>query len=478
MRKVALLAVFASFGAAGCGGGGGGDTGPVTIALLAPKTGPLSGVGTSFESVFNVAVDDVNEQGGVDGRDLIGITLDTRLAVAGAPGADETFQDAVDMGAVAVVGPAASGEVTVAYPVAVTDEVPLISPSSTAPALSSASLNPSDDGYMFRNVPDDDIQGIAMAYYLRSERIPTVATVSVLYENTAYGIGLKNAFKIQFEDQGGTVNTNEVSFEPGLQHMCCPAATACGDVSCTLEDFECGADHTTDDPAGPDLTGQPKLCGGPDAVAAINDLAGDAPELVVMIALEQDAAELALAWDNDGGTPLIANMQFFMTDGARSSGFLDVAPVTVRGMCGSAPTFPVSGLAYQALKLAFETANPGSTVEEQVFAPNVWDATHLLAMALAQQANDFPDDTLGGEHLRDAITPVSKGGSIRRADEWRDILQAIRAGTDIDYDGAAGPNDFDVVGQAIGPYEVWCVSDNGSTFDQVLFLEAETLMSL
>jgi hypothetical protein len=38
-----------------------------------------------------------------------------------------------------------------------------------------------------------------------------------------------------------------------------------------------------------------------------------------------------------------------------------------------------------------------------------------------------------------------------------------------------GPNDFDVVGQAVGPYEVWCISADGTSFSQALFLDADDI---
>jgi len=207
-------------------------------------------------------------------------------------------------------------------------------------------------------------------------------------------------------------------------------------------------------------------------LAALNPV----PTMVVMIALEQDALKLVQAWDN-GGSPTIAGLQWFMTDGARSAGFLAAAPTSLRTMCGSAPTFPESGLAYAELKRLYELAN-ADVIEEQVFAPNVWDAFHLFAAAMVQQANRFPDEELGGDHLRLAITDVSREGQIYSAQQWREIISAIRAGNDIDYDGAAGPNNFDAAGQAVGPYEVWCIAGDGASFTRALFLDAEDISML
>jgi branched-chain amino acid transport system substrate-binding protein len=417
--------------ASGCGSDGGDSDTPIKIALLAPKTGALEVVGASFERVYTAAIGELNDKGGVAGRDLELIVSDTATV---AETAGEKLSDLIDGGAIAVVGPATSGEVTSAYPVAAARKVPIISPSSTAPALSSPGLDPPDDNYMFRNVPDDDIQGIAMAYFLREVREPAIDTVVVLHEDSPYGNGLKDSFKLAFENLGGEVD-DEIGF---LQN---------------LENDEAAQEF-------------------------IDLMVADNPTMTVLIGLEQDNLKLVRAWDN-GGAPLLPEMEWFMTDGARSSGFLTGAPASMLDMCGTAPTFPVSGLAYAALQSAYESRYT-DTLDDQVFAPNVWDAVYLLATALEQQHHDFPDEELGGEHLRDRIFSVSREGQVFRADQWRDIVGNIRNGGNVDYDGAAGPNDFDIVGQAVGPYEVWCLAEVNAVrnFDQKLFLEAREIQDL
>jgi ABC-type branched-subunit amino acid transport system substrate-binding protein len=199
--------------------------------------------------------------------------------------------------------------------------------------------------------------------------------------------------------------------------------------------------------------------------------------MVFTVALEADVLALEKAWDNNGGTPMVPGMQFFMTDGARSMGYLSAAPKSARGMCGTAPTYPESGLAIDTFRTAYQ-AKYTDDVDSLIYAPNVWDAFHLIAAGAVQQSRKFAGDDLGGEHLRDALTDVSRGGQTFHAGQWRDLISAIRAGNDVDYDGAGGPNDFDVVGQTIGPYEVWCLSQDGTKFDRDLYLNADTIQGL
>jgi ABC-type branched-subunit amino acid transport system substrate-binding protein len=433
MKSIATMA-WALALIAGCGGDDG-NTGPVKIGLLTPKTGELQSVGESFERVGNVAVDSINAKGGIDGRPIELLVVDTKTD---ADTVADKLQDLIDQGAIAVVGPATSGEVNNAYPVARDMKTPIISPSSTAPFLSRTSVI--DDGYMFRNVPDDEIQSLAAAYYLTTKRPSgTIKSVALLFEDTEYGKGLKNAFKTAFEGLGGTIPAGyEISYKQGLSTQ---GATAAHDVIQQLADLP------------------------------------TPPTMVFTVALEGDILALQKAWDNNGGTPMVSGMQFFMTDGARSQKILMEAPASIRGMCGTAPTYPDSGLAYPAFESAYN-AKYDDDIASLIYTPNVWDAFHVIAAAAVQQSRKYPSEDLGGQHLRDALTDVSKDGQTFHAGQWRDLISAIRAGNDVDYDGASGPANFDVVGQTIGPYEIWCLSPTGTKFDRDLYLEAKDIQAL
>jgi neutral amino acid transport system substrate-binding protein len=431
MKSIATMA-WALALVAGCGGDDG-NSGPVKIGLLTPKSGALESVGMSFERVGTVAVESINTKGGIDGRQIELVVVDTET---NADAVADKLQDLIDQGVVAVVGPATSGEVNNAYPVARDMKTPIISPSSTAPFLSRTSVD--DQGYMFRNVPDDEIQSIAAAYYLLKKRTPAVTSVALLFEDTEYGIGLKNAFKTAYEDLGGTIPQGyEISYTQSLKDQ---GATAAHDTIQKLADLP------------------------------------TPPTMVFTVALEADVLALEKAWDNNG-TPMVDGMQFFMTDGARSQGFLDGAPASVRKMCGTAPTYPKDGLAYPTFADAYK-AKYDDDVASLIYTPNVWDGFHVIAAAAVQQSRKYPNEDLGGEHLRDALTEVSRGGQQFQASEWRDLIAAIRSGNDVDYDGASGPGDFDVVGQTIGPYEIWCLSQDGTKFDRALYLDAKDIQAL
>lgn len=427
-RLVVLAAVV------GCGGGSGGDE-PIRIGLLTPKSGSLQSVGESFERVATTAVLMINEQGGIDGHPLVLVVKDTGSDPVQARIA---MQEMVSLeGVVAVIGPARSDEVDRSYDVARDFETPMISPSSTAASL----ITVDDGGYLFRNVPNDNLQGIFQAYYLAvAPSGPMITTAAIMYEVGQYGQGLADSFEAAFERAcvGCDVpDTHIVTFAAGL-----PQATA-------------------------------------DAEVANLQALQPPPEYVMMVALEQDGAKLVNGWDPADSDPALPGLQWFMTDGVRSAGFLQNIPPSMVGMRGTAPTVPMAGAAYGVMVQAYEARN-SDDIDQQVFAANVWDAVYLIAAGLAVQAGDQAG-VYGGPGLRDAIAEVSRGpGQIFHAGQWPNLVGAILSGSEVDYDGAAGPNDFDQDGEARGPYEVWRIIDGGAgyEFEQELFLEASDVEDL
>ncbi len=423
MHPLAVLVVAALVACSG-NGAGGPAAAPLTIALMTPKSGALSEVGLSFERVAQLAVAEVNAQGGIDGRELALVVVNDESEPMYA---EVLFQALADLGVVGVVGPARSGSVTNVVAAAALRHLPLISPSSTQQGLELAE----DDGYMFRNVSNDAFQGLAMAHYLADLANPRVLKVVVVAEDSDYGAGLAGSFESAFE-------------RPGRG----------GEVTKTLP-FAANLDDA-----------------GADAVVA--QIVAEAPAMVVMVALEQDALKIVKAWDAGGELP---GLTWFFTDGARSMGFLSGLPASVIGSFGTAPTNPDTGEAYGVLVDRYDSGN-ADHVSDHVYAANVWDAVFLLAAALAQQGHDHPDEAPGGAGLRDAITSVSRVGQIYNAGQWADLVAAIAAGGDVDYDGASGPCNFDSNGEAIGPYEVWQIEEgvgHALFFERKYFLEAGEL---
>jgi ABC-type branched-subunit amino acid transport system substrate-binding protein len=117
----------------------------------------------------------------------------------------------------AIVGPLASS-VTLAVSESVTADagIPVISPSATSSALSSAP----DNGYLFRSTISDAAQGVVLAKLASDEGFDNVA---VLFLNDAYGQGLAETFENAFT---GTVT--KASFEDGAASYLAELQSAAG----------------------------------------------------------------------------------------------------------------------------------------------------------------------------------------------------------------------------------------------------------
>jgi ABC-type branched-subunit amino acid transport system substrate-binding protein len=87
------------------------------------------------------------------------------------------------------------------------------------------------------------------------------------------------------------------------------------------------------------------------------------------------------------------------------------------------------------------------------YSPNAYDAVYLLAAAMeAAQSTD-------AEAIRSQLVAVSLGGTAYGPDEYPQLVEAIRRGEDVNYEGASGSVDLGTDGDSKAPYDVWQVKD-------------------
>ncbi|HET7056037.1 MAG TPA: ABC transporter substrate-binding protein [Thermomicrobiales bacterium] len=173
------------------------DVAPLRIGTLFPFTGDLSDFGPAFWNAAELAANQINAGGGVNGKPIELVRADTATSPQQAV---EEARRLVDVeGVPAMIGPAGSGEaLPVAESIAGPSHVLVISPSATSPALSIAN----DDDFFFRTTISDAAQGVVMADLAHEQGYTTAC---VFYLNNAYGQGLSDAFAKQFTSDGGTV---------------------------------------------------------------------------------------------------------------------------------------------------------------------------------------------------------------------------------------------------------------------------------
>lgn len=178
----------------------GDSTGPILVGYYGDLSGRTSSFGQSTKNGVEMAADEINKAGGINGRTVKIITEDDQ----GEPNKAATVvtklinQDKVQ----AVLGEVASSNSLAAAPKAQEAKVPMISPSSTNPAVTQVG------DYIFRVCFIDPFQGEVMAKFsannLKAKR------AAILYDfNSDYSRGLFQFFKRSFTGLGGQIVTEQ-----------------------------------------------------------------------------------------------------------------------------------------------------------------------------------------------------------------------------------------------------------------------------
>jgi branched-chain amino acid transport system substrate-binding protein len=168
------------------------------VGVILPLTGDAASYGEPGRNVYQMAVDEVNSSGGVDGKNLELVVEDGKCNGKDASNAMEKLVnvDKVQF----VMGGFCSSESLAAAPIATTAKVPLVSPASTSPALTGVSP------FFDRIIPSDASQGSldAQVAYDKGWR-----KVAFIQEQTDYALGIYKAFSEKFQSLGGTVMKEE-----------------------------------------------------------------------------------------------------------------------------------------------------------------------------------------------------------------------------------------------------------------------------
>ncbi len=154
---------------------------------------------------IEIAVQEINSQGGIDGRPLEVVYYDSKDDATTAVNAVQKLisVDKVE----AIIGPMMSGNVLAAAPLCQRNNVVLLTPTGTSPRISEAG------SYTFRLCSRIDDQARALVQEALS-RVGTDPTVAILYSNEPYGKGSKELFTRYLAEQDITPATVE-SFQRG-----------------------------------------------------------------------------------------------------------------------------------------------------------------------------------------------------------------------------------------------------------------------
>lgn len=184
-----------------------GDSGPILIGEYGSMTGSEATFGQSTHNGIVIAVEELNNAGGIKGRKVDVKTYDTegKSQVAGTVVTRLVTDDKV----AAVLGEVASSLSIAGGRVCQQYGVPMISPSSTNPQVTQIG------DMIFRVCFLDPFQGYVCAKFARDNL--KAEKVAILFDQAqAYSKGLKDDFAKSFKQLGGTVVT-EQAFTGGDQ---------------------------------------------------------------------------------------------------------------------------------------------------------------------------------------------------------------------------------------------------------------------
>ena len=173
------------------------------IGVVGPFTGEGATYGAAMKKGIDLAIEEINANGGVNKTKLAAVYRDSKLD---AKEGISSFRYLATAEKVPIVlGDAASSVSLAIAPVANESKVVLFSSISTADALKDAG------DYFFRNVPPNSNQAKTAAYFIKDYLKKN--NVALLYVNKDYGVNMDKVFTEFFSNIGGTVISHN-SYEP------------------------------------------------------------------------------------------------------------------------------------------------------------------------------------------------------------------------------------------------------------------------
>ncbi len=180
----------------------------IVIGLVAPLTGPVAAYGDQVRNGAEAAVEAINRQGGILGEKVVlKLADDAGDPKQGVSAANLLVGEKVRF----VVGPVTSGVAMAASDVFAENDVLMVTPTATTPALTTRSLS-----NVLRTCGRDDQQAeVAAAYVLKNLKDRRIA---IIHDKGTYGKGLADAFKKDV-NAGGVKEALYLTLNPGEKDL-------------------------------------------------------------------------------------------------------------------------------------------------------------------------------------------------------------------------------------------------------------------
>lgn len=304
------------------------------LLIIAPDELITLGVATDLSNIFpadgldmlqsvQLAIFQFNAAGGVEGFE---VNMEVQDDLCTPEGGAMTAQQFADEGyVVGVVGHLCSGASIPAAEIYEEARIPMVSPSSTAAALTA-----SDFEVVNRTIFNDNQQGLVAARYIKE--VLNVDRIAVLHNFTPYGQGLAAIVEATFE--------GEIVFSDGV-------LAEDGDFSDTAQ-----------------------------------AIAESQPDLVYFGGYDQEAVRLLEAMHEVG----IGNLPFFSSDGIYTQDFLKAMPIdggTVYATSGLGAGDPAENAIFDDL---YEQTYGVRPEDLGFYHAEAYDAANMILLALQQVA--------------------------------------------------------------------------------------------
>ena len=201
MKKFNVVLLGAALLLTACGGAKETSTEAdvVKIGGIGPLTGPLAIYGVTSTNGSKLAMEEINKNGGILGKQVEYIVLDEK---GDSTEAVTAYNKLVDEGVVALIGDITSKPSLAVAEVAAQDNMPMITPTGTQFNITEAGPN------VFRVCFTDPYQGVVLANFAKNNL--NAETVAVVVNNSNdYSDGVAKAFIEQAEKLGLKVVAKE-----------------------------------------------------------------------------------------------------------------------------------------------------------------------------------------------------------------------------------------------------------------------------
>jgi branched-chain amino acid transport system substrate-binding protein len=256
-----------------------------------------------------------------------------------------------------------------------------------SPASSAPALTTLDDNdLVYRTTPSDALQGVKLADLLLAKGVKDIA---ITYVNNDYGKGFADALSAAYTAGGGTVAANLAHEE-----------------------------------------------GKADYRAELGNLVASQNLVILAYANASGNTVLRQAVESGNFTTYVGG------DGMVGDDLLTgIDASAVEGLIATRAGAP-AGVATTTYT---DLATAAGIEANATYAPQAYDAAFLLALAIEKNGSNSREGLSAA--LRDV---ASAPGEKILPGEWKKAVELIKAGTDIDYEGAGGPLDFDAAGDVDG----------------------------